>query len=378
MVADNSYKRMRINFVVKLTLFFRRKTMLKKGIIFAAASLFAVSAVSTVQAAAGRDYISIVGSSTVYPFATTVAEQFGKTTKFKTPKIESTGSGGGMKLFCAGSGIETPDITNASRRIKLSEFETCQKNGVTEIIEVKIGYDGIVLANAKTAEQMKLSKKDIFLALAKDVPDPKGGETLVANPYMTWKEVNASLPDTKIEVLGPPPTSGTRDAFVELAMEGGCKKIDWIAALKKTDKKQYKAVCHTVREDGGYVEAGENDNLIVQKLEANPKAIGIFGFSFLDQNGDKIQGSIVDGEEPTFENIAAGKYAVSRPLYFYVKKSHMGVIPGMAEFLGEFSSDKAWGEEGYLADKGLIPMPEDERKQFASDIKSSKDLVLSK
>jgi len=352
--------------------------MLKKGIIFTAVSLFAVTAVSNVQAAAGRDYISIVGSSTVYPFSTTVAEQFGKTTKFKTPKIESTGSGGGMKLFCAGSGIETPDITNASRRIKFSEYEKCQQNGVKEIIEVKIGYDGIVLANAKTAEQMKLSKKDIFLALAKDVPDPKGGETLVANPYMTWKEVNASLPDTKIEVLGPPPTSGTRDAFVELAMEGGCKKIDWIAALKKTDKKHYNAVCHTVREDGGYVEAGENDNLIVQKLEANPKAIGIFGFSFLDQNGDKIQGSIVDGEEPTFENIASGKYAVSRPLYFYVKKSHMGVIPGMAEFLGEFSSDKAWGEEGYLADKGLIPMPEDERKQFASDIKSSKDLVLSK
>ena len=352
--------------------------MLKKGIIFTAASLFAVTAVSNVQAAAGRDYVSIVGSSTVYPFATTVAEQFGKTTKFKTPQIESTGSGGGMKLFCAGSGIETPDITNASRRIKFSEYEKCQKNGVKEIIEVKIGYDGIVLANSKTAGQMTLSKKDIFLALAKDVPDPKGGETLVANPYTTWKEVNVSLPDTKIEVLGPPPTSGTRDAFVELAMEGGCKKIDWIAALKKTDKKHYKAVCHTVREDGGYVEAGENDNLIVQKLEANPKAIGIFGFSFLDQNGDKIQGSIVDGEEPTFENIAAGKYAVSRPLYFYVKKSHMGVVPGMAEFLGEFSSDKAWGEEGYLADKGLIPMPDAERKQFASDIKSSKDLVLSK
>ncbi len=352
--------------------------MLKKGLILTAASLFAVSAVSTVQAASGRDYISIVGSSTVYPFATTVAERFGKTSKFKTPKIESTGSGGGMKLFCAGSGIETPDITNASRRIKSSEYEKCQKNGVKEIIEVKIGYDGIVLANSKKAGQMTLSKKDIFLGLAKDVPNPNGDEKLIPNPYKTWKDVNPALPATKIEVLGPPPTSGTRDAFAELAMEGGCKQIGWIKALKKKDKKYFKAVCHTLREDGAYIEAGENDNLIVQKLVANPKAIGIFGFSFLDQNGDKIQGSIIGGEEPTFENIAAGKYPVSRPLYFYVKKAHMGVVPGMAEYLNEFSSDKAWGEEGYLADKGLIPMPKAERKQFLSDIKAAKNLVLTK
>ncbi len=352
--------------------------MFNKTIFFTAASLFAVSVVANAQAASGRDYISVVGSSTVYPFATTVAEQFGKTSTFKTPKIESTGSGGGMKLFCAGSGIETPDITNASRRIKLSEFEKCQKNGVEEIVEVKIGYDGIVIANSKKAAQMTLTKKDIFLALAKDVPNPDGGETLVANPYTTWKEVNVALPATKIEVLGPPPTSGTRDAFVELAMEGGCKQIGWIKALKKKDKKHFKAVCHTVREDGAYVEAGENDNLIVQKLNANPKALGIFGFSFLDQNADKIQGSIVGGEAPTFENIAAGNYPVSRPLYFYAKKSHIGVVPGMTEFLAEFSSDKAWGEEGYLTDKGLIPMPEAERNQFATDIKELKALALTK
>ncbi|HID70255.1 MAG TPA: phosphate ABC transporter substrate-binding protein, partial [Desulfobacterales bacterium] len=341
--------------------------MWKKRISFTAVSLFAITAVSNVNAAGGRDYISIVGSSTVYPFATTVAEQFGKTSSFKTPKIESTGSGGGMKLFCAGSGIKTPDITNASRRIKFSEYQKCQKNGVKEIVEVKIGYDGIVLANSKKSAQMTLSKKDIFLALAKDVPKPEGGETLVANPYKTWKDVNESLPDTKIEVLGPPPTSGTRDAFVELAMEGGCKKIDWIKALKKTDKKYFKSICHTVREDGAYIEVGENDNLIVQKLAANPKALGIFGFSFLDQNGDKVQGSIFGGEEPTFENIAAGKYPLSRPLYFYVKKSHVGVVPGMPEFLSEFTSDKAWGDEGYLSDKGLIPMPEEERKEFSND-----------
>lgn len=352
--------------------------MRKNKMVIVAASLFAMSTVTSVNAASGRNYISIVGSSTVYPFATTVAEQFGKTTRFKTPKIESTGSGGGMKLFCAGSGIETPDITNASRRIKSSEYAKCQKNGVKEIVEVKIGYDGIVLANSKKSPQMVLSKKDIYLALAKEVPAPKGGEKLIPNPYKTWKDVNTALPDTTIEVLGPPPTSGTRDAFVELAMEGGCKDFGWIKALKKTDKKYFKSVCHTIREDGAYIEAGENDNLIVQKLQANPKAIGIFGFSFLDQNADKIQGSIVGGECPTFENIAAGNYPVSRPLYFYVKKSHVGVVPGMIEFLNEFTSDKAWGEEGYLTDKGLIPMPDEERKQFVDDTKNLKTLVLEK
>lgn len=349
--------------------------MLRKSLTLVAASLLVGSLAQNSQAA-GRDYIAIVGSSTVYPFATTVAEQFGKSTRFKTPKIESTGSGGGMKLFCAGNGIDTPDITNASRRIKKSEYEKCQKNGVKEITEIKIGYDGIVLANAKSAPQMNLTKKDIFLALAKEVPDPKGGENLVANPYTTWKDVNPSLPDNRIEVMGPPPTSGTRDAFVELAMEGGCKKIDWIKAIKKKDKKQFKAICHTVREDGAYIEAGENDNLIVQKLEANPRALGIFGFSYLDQNADKIQGSMVGGEAPTFENIAAGKYPVSRPLYFYVKDSHVGVVPGIPEYLAEFTSEKAWGTEGYLSDKGLIPAPDAERKQFAADAKALKPLVL--
>lgn len=319
-----------------------------------------------------RDYISIVGSSTVYPFATVVAEQFGKTTEYKTPKIESTGSGGGLKLFCAGVGVEHPDITNASRRIKSTEVELCAKNGVNDIVEVKVGYDGIALANSKKATQFSLSRKDIFLALAKEVPDPKDPESgkLVKNPYQTWKQVNADLPDIAIEVLGPPPTSGTRDAFAELALEGGCKNIDWISAMKKTDKKQYKSICHTVREDGKYIEAGENDNLIVQKLEANPNALGIFGFSFLDQNSDKVQGSVIDGEAPEFEKIADGSYPVSRPLFFYVKKAHVGRIPGIKEYLAEFTSDKAWGDEGYLADKGLIPMPSEERKAFKRDRKS--------
>jgi phosphate transport system substrate-binding protein len=335
---------------------------MKKNLVPAAVA--ALSAVFAGQAVA-RDYITVVGSSTVFPFATTVAENFGRTTSFKTPKIESTGSGGGLKLFCAGVGVDHPDITNASRRIKASEFDSCQENGVTDIVEVKVGYDGIAIANTKAAGHLDLTPKDIFLALAKDVPDPKGGDALVPNPYKTWKEVNDALPDAKIEVLGPPPTSGTRDAFAELAMEAGCKSFDFIKAMKKEDKKKYKAVCHGVREDGTYIEAGENDNLIVQKLQANPKALGIFGFSFLDQNTDKIQGSKVNGVEPTFESIAAGDYPVSRSLYFYVKKAHAGTIPGIQEYVTEFTSDKAWGEEGYLADKGLIPLPDDVRAAVA-------------
>ena len=236
------------------------------------------------SAFAARDSISIVGSSTVFPFSKVVAERFGKSTSFKSPTVESTGTGGGFKEFCKGVGTLHPDISNASRRIKQSEFEMCQANGVKDIIEVLIGYDGIVLANSVKAKKVALTRKDIFLALAKDVPNPDGSATLVKNPYKTWKDVNASLPATKIEVLGPPSTSGTRDAFVELAMEGGCKKFDWIKALKKKDKPKYKEICHLIREDGHFIEAGENDNLIVQKLNANKNALGIFGFSFLDQN----------------------------------------------------------------------------------------------
>ncbi len=345
---------------------------MKKLVLSAAVAALSMNAIQ----AAGRDTISVMGSSTVYPFATVVAERFGKGSDFKTPKIESTGTGGGMKLFCAGDGIDTPDMTNASRRIKKSEFEMCLKNGVAGITEVMIGYDGIVIASSKEAEVMKLSRKDIFLALAKEVPAKDGSETLVANPYKTWKDVNPSLPANKIEVLGPPPTSGTRDAFAELALEGGCKKFDWIKAMKKSDKSRYKTVCHSVREDGAYIEAGENDNLIVQKLTANPKALGVFGFSFLDQNADKVQGSTVDGSVPTFENIADGSYPVSRPLYFYVKKAHVGRIPGMVEYVTEFTSEAAMGEDGYLADKGLIPLPDEMRKEVRESSVGMKALEL--
>ena len=337
-------------------------------------------ALATVIAAFGagvaeaRDQIRIVGSSTVFPFSPAVAERFGKTTDFKTPVVESTGSGGGLKLFCAGVGVGHPDIANSSRRIKASEVEMCAKNGVPDIVEVKIGYDGIVIANSKKAAQFELTLRDLFLALAKDVPDGNGN--LVPNPYKTWKDVNPALPATKIEVLGPPPTSGTRDAFVELALEGGCKTFDFIEAMKKSDKGAYKAVCHTIREDGAYVEAGENDNLIVRKLEANPAAMGVFGFSFLDQNADKVRGSKIEGVEPDFDKIADGNYPVSRPLYFYAKKAHVGVIPGMAEFLATFTSDKAWGEDGYLADKGLIPMPDEERAEWAGKARSLAPLAM--
>jgi phosphate transport system substrate-binding protein len=336
----------------------------------------AVIAATTVTVhAQQRDSISVVGSSTVYPFATVVAEKFGKAGSFKSPKIESTGTGGGFKLFCSGVGIQHPDMSNASRAIKASEFDTCKQNGVTEIVEVKIGYDGIVVANSKKTEPLKLTTRDIFLALAKDVPDPKGGEGLVANPYKTWKEVNAALPDVKIEVLGPPPTSGTRDAFVELAMESGALKFEGLKKLSKEDAKKFQKVFSSVREDGAYIEAGENDNLIVQKLGANPNALGVFGFSFLDQNNDKIQGSFVDGNPPSFENIASGKYPLSRPLFFYVKKAHVGVIPGIKEYLAEFTSEKAWGKDGYLSEKGLIPLPEAERKQVGENVKALKTLT---
>ncbi len=348
----------------------------RKVIALIAAAAIGLTAAASAFAQAGRDYVYVVGSSTVYPFSTVVAERFGRSSEFKTPKIESTGSGGGLKLFCDGVGVDYPDVANSSRAIKRSEVETCASNGVTEIIEVRIGYDGIVVANAVGGDTYALTREDIFLALAKEVPGEAEGE-LIENPYMTWKDVNAQLPDVKIEVLGPPPTSGTRDAFVELAMEGGCKATPWIAALKKSDKNQYKSVCHTIREDGVFVEAGENDNLIVQKLQANPDALGIFGFSFLDQNMEKVKGSLIDGVEPTFDAIADGSYPISRPLYFYAKKAHVDVIPGLRGFLREFTSERAWGEEGYLSDRGLIPMPDAERAAVAAAVRDLKPLSMA-
>ncbi len=326
-------------------------------------ALAAGAAITVGPARAERDSISIVGSSTVYPFASVVAERFGKTSDFPTPRLESTGSGGGLKLFCAGVGTDTPDITNASRRIKQSEFERCQDNGVRQVVEVLIGYDGIVIANSVKAEPMDLSLRDLYLALAQRVPAPDGGEKLVKNPYTNWQEVNSDLPDGEIEVLGPPPTSGTRDSFNELAIEAGCRSFDWLAAMEEKNESRYKQACRSLREDGHFIEAGENDNLIVQKLTKSKGSLGIFGFSFLDQNRDKVQPATINGYEPGFETIGSGDYPVSRSMFMYIKKAHVGVIPGIPAYLKEFTSDSAWGPDGYLAERGMIPAPEKVRAE---------------
>jgi phosphate transport system substrate-binding protein len=331
---------------------------------------------SNAQAQAARDSINIVGSSTVYPFTTTVAEQFGRAGKFKTPKVESTGTGGGIKLFCNGVGPQFPDVANASRRMNANEYASCQKNGVKDIVEVKVGYDGIVLAQSKAGATLAPTRKDVYLALAKTVPDPANPMNLIPNPYTTWKDVNKSLPAVKIEVLGPPPTSGTRDSFVELYMEAGCRTFAWLNALRAQDEPRFKRACDTVREDGGYVEAGENDNLIVQKLTANKDAVGVFGYSFLEENLDKLKGAVVDGVSPTYETVSSGKYPASRPLFIYVKKQHVGVIPGIAEFVAEYTSEKALGEEGYLSDKGLVPPLKAEIAKIRADATAMKPFKL--
>jgi phosphate transport system substrate-binding protein len=337
-----------------------------KSVTFATAT--AVGLVSFSCAAWARDQIRVVGSWTVYPFTTAVAEQFGKASG-KTPVVESTGTGGGLKLFCAGVGPDHPDVANASRAIKKGEFEDCQKNGVKEIVEIKVGIDGLVIANAKGGPDLTLTQEQVFRALAKEIPGADG--KLVANTNKTWKDVDASLPDEKIEVLGPPPTSGTRDSFLELVLEKGAEKIAVLKAIKDEDKKanpptkNFEKVWKSIREDGAWIDAGENDNLIVQKLEANPKAVGVFGYSFLEENTAKIKGASIAGVEPSYETISGGKYPVARPLFIYVKKQHVGVIPGVKEFVAEYVSEKAIGEEGYLSKKGLVPLPKADAESSA-------------
>ena len=334
-----------------------------------------LSSATAAPAAGARDYINIVGSPTVYPFSTVVAEQFGKSTPFKSPKVESTGSGGGLKLFCEGVGPKHPDVANASRRIKASEVSACDENGVKEIVEVKLGYDGIVLAHSKAAQPLQVTLPQLWLALAKEVAGKEAGK-LVANPHRKWSDIDASLPALEIEVLGPPPTSGTRDAFVELAMEAGCSSFQWLEGLKSSDEKRFKSICHTLREDGAFVEAGENDNLIVQKLQANPGAFGILGYSFLDQNAEKLQAASIGGVAASFETISNGSYPLARPLFLYVKKAHVGLIPGLAEYLAELTSPKAWGPEGYLAGKGMIPLSDAERGQVKQAVTQLTPLKL--
>lgn len=354
-------------------------------------ALVVFSLLSSSPVWAQRDQISVVGSSTVYPFTTLVAERFGRSTGFKTPKVESTGTGGGMKQFCAGVGTSFPDISNASRAIKASELADCAAHGV-DVVELKIGYDGIVMVSSNAGEHMDLALRDIYLAMAAWVPNASG--QLVRNPYETWQDVNPTLPNVTIEVLGPPPTSGTRDAFLELVMLPGAESIELLHHLEGVDAANLRAemnslgvsnadyaqltrgmsapsgedlvevLSFTIREDGKFIEAGENDNLIVQKLGANPRAVGIMGFSFLDQNQDVVQGHTIENVAPDFDAIASGDYVVSRPLFVYVKKNHIGVVPGIQEFLDEFVSDNATGDYGYLSDRGLIPLPADEHEQL--------------
>ena len=304
-----------------------------------------------------RDQIKIVGSSTVYPYATVVAEKFGKGGKFKTPVIESTGTGGGMKLFCAGVGANHPDITNASRAIKPKEKSLCEKNGVTDIIEIVVGNDGISFAHSVNSPDADFTKEQLWRALAAKV-DVDG--KLVENPYKKWSDIDSSLPNKKIEILVAPPTSGTRDAWNSLVMAKGCTKT--AKSIYEADGKKAKKECVKIREDGYAVEAGENDTLIVQKLTSNPDAYGFFGYSYLVANKDKVKAASIEGVQPSLEGIQDYSYPIARPLFFYVKKSHIGVIPGIQEFLKEFTSKKAMSNRGYLAKIGLVPLASDKYK----------------
>jgi len=324
---------------------------------------------TTAATGATSSEIRIVGSSTVYPFSTKVAQEFKNKTGYNVV-VESTGSGGGHKLFCAGTGDGTPDVTNSSRRQKSSELELCGANGVDEVVEVQIGFDGIVLANAIDADPVALSLREVYLAFAKQVPTSDTDCTMQDNPYNTWADIRAGLPATTIEAYGPPPTSGTRDAFVEIAMEGGAKEVACLAELRDTDKDAFGTIAHTLREDGKWIDAGENDNAIVQTLTNTPTALGVFGYSFLDQNADIVRGATISGVEPSFENIASGEYSISRSLYFYLKPAHVELTAGLKDYALEFTSEEAWGPGGYLEEIGLVPLPDADRAKFRSDVEN--------
>ena len=316
-----------------------------------------------------RNHLQIVGSSTVYPFTAVIAEAFGRDTEFKTPIVEATGTGGGFKLFCSGVGIGFPDFSNASRKIEQSEIKKCAENGVNGIVEIKIGYDGIVLANSSLGTKYNLTKEQIFLALADKIPHPKTGQ-LISNPYQKWSDINPSLSEIEIKIYGPPTTSGTRDAFVELVMEDVCIKNPFFVK-HFPDPKIRKKKCHMIRSDGHFIEAGENDNLIVQKLKNDKDALGIFGFSFLEENRAVIQASTINNISPSFENIVSGAYQVSRPLFIYFKKEHLNLIPGMRQFVQEIVSKNTVGNDGYLLQKGLIPLTDSEIKKVQSEVAES-------
>ncbi len=344
----------------------RNFTLAAAGILMAA---------TTAQAG---EQIQIVGSSTVYPFSSYVAEELGATTKFKTPVVESTGSGGGMKLFCAGAGMDTPDFTNASRRMKVTEFHKCQKNGIKEITEVVVGYDGLALAQNKHTKSLNLTRKEIGLAVAAEVPN-KAGNALIANPYHYWSEINSKLPHRKIIFYGPPTSSGTRDAFEDMTMKHIFKHMAVYTDLYHADKKKNKKYkkYHEIRQDGVYVPSGENDNLIVQKLSKDKGAIGIFGYSYLEENSDSIAAVTVEGVAPAPKAVQNGSYPLSRSLYFYIKKSHIGKVPGMMEYANLFTSEHMIGDDGACAEIGLIPLPKSMRDHYRATVKHLTNLTAA-
>lgn len=326
--------------------------------------------------ALARDQLKIVGSSTVFPYTQAVAEEYSKKTGKKPPVVESTGTGGGMKIFCQGIGEKHPDITGASRAMKKSEFELCKKNGVANITEIQVGFDGLSIANSRKGKALNLTLDQVYQALSAEIPQ---GDKMIANPHKKWSDIDKSLPAIDIVAYGPPPTSGTRDAFVELAMHAGCKKLGYFKAQKKSlDKKAFKklikAKCTPMRQDGPFIEAGENDNLIVQRLEADPNAVGIFGYSFLYENLDKLQAVQINGVEPTFDTIGDKSYPVSRPLFFYVKNDHRKVIPGMNDFLNEYTSSGSMGKGGYLTERGLVVLSDAQLKDMQARAKEGKKM----
>ncbi len=331
-----------------------------------ATTLAFASLASASSAWAARDYVWAAGSSTVFPYTTRVAETFSRKTGSRTPKVESLGTGGGIKLFCGGAGDAFPDIANASRPMKKSEFEACQKNGVTDILEIKVGYDGIVLAMDKRAPDFNLKLEHLFLALSADTL--RQGR-FVKNPYVTWSQIGAGLPPSKILVYGPPPTSGTRDAFLELGIEHGAQRFDLLSAMKKEDEKAFKAKVDPLRNDR-WIDAGENDNAIVQTLTRTPGSAGVFGYFFYEENMDKVKVASIDGVKPTFETIASGQYPLSRSLYIYVKKSRLDLTPGLRAFVREFTSDSASGRGGYLQERGMIPLPPAMHEKVKASVKA--------
>jgi phosphate transport system substrate-binding protein len=312
-----------------------------------------------------RDYMMIVGSTTVFPFVKAVADRLVQSGEIKKPMVQATGSGGGLMLFCAGAGEEDVDITCSSRRIRESEFDSCAANGVGNIVEIRLGFDGIVLAASREAQPMDLSFRDIFLALAKEVPDPEGGERLITNPYTTWKDVNPTLPDRPIKVMGPSSGSGTRTVFNRLAMEDGCNSFEWIRALRGEDPVEHRRICRSRRGDAAYIAAGEDDLETVGKLSADDDALAILSFAVLDRNHDTIRGIAVEGVKPSYETIADATYPIARPLYVYAKESHVGHVRGIERYLAELTGKEACGDDGYLAERGLVLLSQDERRMWA-------------